>query len=134
MANSNLAVDTSVIIDYFRKRNKRKSVLFQIVDDYTLHLPAVVEFELFAGATDPAKLESTRYLLQFFVPLPLTSAIAQLAGELYRQLKKENQLIEIRDLLIASTAMEEELPLVTLNRKHFQRIEGLDLQPLPPIR
>jgi hypothetical protein len=40
MANPELAVDTSIVIDYFRKRNKRKSVLFQIVDDYTLYLPA----------------------------------------------------------------------------------------------
>lgn len=127
MANSDLAVDTSVIIDYLRKRNKRKSVLFQIVDDYSLYLPAVVEFELFAGASDAEKLESIRYLLQFFVPIPLTPAIAQYAGGLYQRLKRANQLIEIRDLLIASTAIVEDLPLITLNTKHFQRIGELTL-------
>jgi hypothetical protein len=37
MANPDLAVDTSIVIDYFRKRNKQKSILFQIVDDFTLY-------------------------------------------------------------------------------------------------
>jgi predicted nucleic acid-binding protein len=32
------------------------------------------------------------------------------------------------DSLVAATAMEEALTLITLNRKHYQMIEGLQLK------
>jgi tRNA(fMet)-specific endonuclease VapC len=39
-----------------------------------------------------------------------------------------NQLLEIRDILIAATALAYDLPLMTLNTRHFDRIEGLQLR------
>ena len=49
------------------------------------------------------------------------------ARSVYRQLKRENKMIDISDILIASTAMANDLPLATLNRDHFERIRGLRL-------
>ena len=51
MGNQNVMIDTSIIIDHLRKKNKKKSILFKIVDLYNFHLSIIVEFELFAGAT-----------------------------------------------------------------------------------
>jgi len=36
-------------------------------------------------------------------------------------------MVEFRDIFIASTSIEYNLPLVTLNKKHFNRIEHLEL-------
>ncbi len=34
-------------------------------------------------------------------------------------------MIDIADLFIAATAVAYKYPIVTLNRKHFERIDGL---------
>ena len=36
-------------------------------------------------------------------------------------------MIEFRDIFIAATCIENNLPIVTLNKKHFERIAGLDI-------
>jgi tRNA(fMet)-specific endonuclease VapC len=59
--------------------------------------------------------------------LPFTDVIAQKAADIYHQLKHNNQLIEFRDIFIAATCIVNDLPLVTLNKKHFQRIDGLEI-------
>ena len=43
------------------------------------------------------------------------------------QLRRDGNLIGDMDLLIASTAIENDLTLVTRNQRHFDRVPGLDL-------
>ena len=133
MAHPDLLLDTSIIIDHLRKRNTRNSILFNIVDEYRLYLPTIVEFELFVGATDPEKRQDIHDVLQFCDILPITSDIAQHAAQLYQDLKRTNQIIEIRDLFIASTAIIYHLPLMTINTQHFTRIDMLHVI-TPPSR
>lgn len=57
------------------------------------------------------------------------SAVA--ASEIYKQLKSENKLIEIADILIGSIALTNQISLATLNKKHFTRINNLELVQLP---
>jgi predicted nucleic acid-binding protein len=35
------------------------------------------------------------------------------------------------DILIAATALANDLPLLTRNRRHFERVPGLRFHPLP---
>ncbi len=127
MAHPDLMIDTSVVIDHLRKRNKRKSALFRIVDDYQLHTSTIVEFELFAGATNAKKRQDLQQILKTCASVSLTSEIAQHAGQLYQRLKRKNKLLEIRDLFIASSAVVHGIPLMTFNLGHFQRVDGLNL-------
>ena len=133
MASPGIMIDTSIIIDHLRKRNKQKSILFQVVDSHLLHAPTIVEFELFAGATNAAKRQDVQRVLEPCTILPLTSEIAQHAAHLYQQLKQSNQVLEIRDLFIAATAIIHGYPLMTLNAKHFARIDALDLLSPPKL-
>jgi len=36
-------------------------------------------------------------------------------------------LIDTPDIMIAGTALQNNMPVATLNRKHFERITGLEL-------
>jgi len=45
----------------------------------------------------------------------------------YLDLRRKNKLIEFRDILIASTALLFDIKIATLNRKHFDRIEKLEI-------
>jgi predicted nucleic acid-binding protein len=53
--------------------------------------------------------------------------IAQKFGEIKSRLLKKGNVIEDLDMLIAATAMAGNMALVTLNAKHFERIEGLEV-------
>lgn len=43
-------------------------------------------------------------------------------------LKRKRKQIDIADLFIAATAINFNLPIATLNRKHFERIEILNIR------
>jgi len=45
----------------------------------------------------------------------------------YRELKLKRKQIEIADLFIAATAVAHNFPFATLNRKHFDRIDRLNI-------
>jgi tRNA(fMet)-specific endonuclease VapC len=60
--------------------------------------------------------------------LPFTQKVADVAAELYADLRKQGQPIDDIDLLIAGTAIANELILVTNNRKHFDRITQLEVE------
>jgi predicted nucleic acid-binding protein len=48
-------------------------------------------------------------------------------GRIRGQLRRDGNLVGDMDLLIASTAIAHDLTLVTRNRRHFERIPGLEL-------
>jgi tRNA(fMet)-specific endonuclease VapC len=60
--------------------------------------------------------------------LPLTDDVVVRAAEIYAHLKKKGQLIGDADILIASTALVRDLPLVTGNLEHFSRIPDLRIE------
>lgn len=127
MEAAHIVIDTSIVIEHLRKHNKRKSILYNLPDEYTLYVPTIVEFELFVGATDEKKHQDIQDVLQLCTTLPFTSDVAWQAAMIYQMLRRQNQMIDIRDILIAATAIAHRLPLMTLNSRHFERIEGLQL-------
>ena len=63
-----------------------------------------------------------------FPTLPFAKAVAEKAAIIYQELKKENKVIEFRDIFIAATALVHDMPVLTSNKKHFTRVKGLKLQ------
>ena len=134
MEAPHILIDTSIIVEHLRKRNKRKSLLYSLIETHVLYTSTIVEFELFAGATNARKQQDIHDILSLFHILPLTSDIAQQAASIYQDLKKNNEIIEVGDILIAATTIHANLPIMTMNTTHFQRIEGVTLLPLPSLR
>jgi len=127
MEHRKVLIDTSVIIDHLRKRDKPKSMLFTIADRFNLFVSSITVFELYAGATDERKKKDIENIISTAEVIPFSTDIAKEAGELYISLKKENRILEIRDIFIAATAATFNLPIVTLNRDHFERIKKIEL-------
>jgi predicted nucleic acid-binding protein len=128
MAGSELILlDTSILIDFFRKKDKSKSKFYSLTSKYKLFAVSVItEYEIFTGAHD-STLEYWNIFFDKVMVLPLERVTTQNAVKIFKQLKHNNQLIEIPDILIGSTAIVNKIKLATLNRKHFERIEGLDI-------
>jgi predicted nucleic acid-binding protein len=72
---------------------------------------------LYAGVRDPER-RVLKKLLKTFTHHPVTARIAVRGGKLRRQYLKSHQL-ELADTLIAGTAEELGLEMVTRNAKHY---------------
>lgn len=71
---------------------------------------------------------SFQEFLALFTVLPLTDETMQHFARLRALLRRRGNLIPDLDLLIAATAIEHELVLLTRNRRHVERIPDLQLQ------
>ena len=127
MENTLICLDTSVLVDYYRKKDKSKSLFFKLTEKYALFaVSAITEYELYLGNTEEQNIFWDKFFSQITI-LPFDTKAARKATDIYKQLKIKNQLIDVPDILIAGTVMSNNLPFATLNRKHFERINGLEI-------
>lgn len=125
MANKIILADTSILIDYFRKTDKSNSSLVSLFDqDYNFAISAISHYEIYSGTTSTQTPFWQDLLLQTTV-LSFNQNAAQIAVNINNELKKKRKQIEMADLFIAATAIAYDLPIATLNKKHFERIVGL---------
>jgi predicted nucleic acid-binding protein len=126
MARKRILVDTSMLIDHLRKKRKEKSLFYQLSDQFVYEISVVTEFEFRIGCTKRNR-DFTETLLSAIQVLPFDSQCAKVAVQLYTDLKSMNKLIDMPDIFIAATALANDLPLLTLNKKHFERVKNLNL-------
>ena len=130
MAGQIILLDTSILIDFFRKKDKSKTAFVQLADHYTqFFISAITEYEIRSGINPEQETFWEEVLGQIEV-VPFDSQIVSVATDINRALKRKNKQIAIPDLFIAATAVAVKVPLATFNRKHFDRIEGLTLADL----
>ena len=60
-----------------------------------------------------------------FPQLPVTMQVARTGSRIRRELRRKGELIGDFDILIAATALEAGMIMVTDNARHFEPIEGL---------
>ncbi|MDB5029637.1 type II toxin-antitoxin system VapC family toxin, partial [Mucilaginibacter sp.] len=106
---------------------KLNTTLYLLPDNEELYISSVTLYELYMGATTKEKEDDVRALTDDLTVLPFTDTIAFKAAQLYHQLKQKNKMIEFRDIFIAATCIVNEIPLITLNKKHFKRMEEIHL-------
>ncbi|HTB32240.1 MAG TPA: type II toxin-antitoxin system VapC family toxin [Bacteroidia bacterium] len=127
MADKIVLADTSVMIDYFRKTDKNKAQLITLaLQGYSFCISAITEYEIYSGAT-PAQLPFWNELLEKVQVIPFDKAAVKTAVEINRRLKHKRKQIDLADLFIAAIAVAHKLPFATLNKKHFDRIEELEI-------
>ena len=130
MESSIICLDTSVLIDYYRKRDKSKSLFFKLTKEYSVFaVSAITEYELYIGNSQEQNIFWNDFFSRVII-LPFDTKAVKQAVNIYKQLKQQNKLIDIPDIMIAGTALQNRIPLATLNRKHFERINGLQIMTL----
>jgi predicted nucleic acid-binding protein len=127
MENRKILVDTSVIIDYLRNKNKQKSIFIKLFKEYDLCLSVITAFELFNGATTENKKNDIEILCKELEIIDFDFETAKLSSSIYLDLCKMNKLIEFRDILIGATAIQKNIQIATLNLKHFVRIKNIKI-------
>ena len=118
-------VDTSVIIDFLRQKEKQKTLFYKLAQD-DLFVSIITHTELYAGKSvwkNPlAKLE----LKELFSGLTILNLEPGISENAVR-IKACHHNSSLLDCIIAATAIYHDLELVTLNKKDFEKIEGVKL-------
>lgn len=114
-----LLLDTDVLIEYLRGRPEAVEYLEGLTAD--LYVSVISVAELFAGARSDEEERSLEQFLLAFTVLPVTEVVAQ-SGGLYRRDFRPGHGTGLADALIAATAEENGLSLVTFNRRHFPMV------------
>jgi len=120
-----MVIDTSIFIEYLRSKDRGQTILANLPVDSVLYVSSVTVFELYSGATDIRKRQDVDALLQGVFILPLNAETAKNAGFIYQDLRRRGSMIEVTDIMIAATALANDLPVKTLNIGHFQRVSDL---------
>lgn len=119
-------LDTDCIINHLRGK---KEII--PTADQALAMSIVTMGELLYGAQRSSNPKKTQEIISIFQSdyrvsiIDVTEPIIVRYASIKVALSKLGALIEDFDLLIAATALEHNLTLVTGNKKHFARIRGL---------
>lgn len=124
-----VCLDTDFMIACLRKDQKAKDKLEELESvQEPLHTTVINAFELYKGAfnakdvrTELARVDA---LLDAFFILALDRDSARAAGAFH---DRSNPIGE-SDLLIASISIAHKQVLITRNKKHFERIAGLQVE------
>ena len=127
MEANGMVVDTCIFIDFLRAKDKTDSLLFRVSDENQICISSVTLYELLMGATSPEKINDIKLLTDEIPVLPFDEIVARESSLTYHKLRKVNKMIDFRDIFIAATCIVNDLPLLTLNKSHFERVKGLKI-------
>lgn len=122
-----IVLDTSILIEYFRKSKKENSAFYQIAQTESYFaITSITKYEIDVGA----KVEDSSFWSEFyssFLTIPFDGNVVNEAVKITNELKQSRQLIEFADIAIAASARVNNYSIATLNTKHFDRIHGSNL-------
>ncbi|MBI4906869.1 MAG: PIN domain-containing protein [Acidobacteria bacterium] len=124
-------LDSSVIFDALNGKRGRAEYLRTLIrEGHVLGCCPVNNTEVYAGIRD-SEFHKTADFLSSLDLIPIDAATARRAGLLKRDWAKGGHTLAYTDVTIAAAALQNNLPLLTDNRKHFP-MQDLVLFPLPP--
>ena len=127
MANKIVLIDTSILIDYYRKTNKANSTWITLVrQEFEFAISAISKYEIYSGATQN-QLSFWDSIFQAIAVIPFDEACVNSAVTINADLKRKRKKIDLADLFIAATAVTHNLIFDTLNKKDFDRIDQLSI-------
>lgn len=120
-----ILLDSSVIIDFLRRKDKEVSLLYSLADS-DLYISIITHTELYAGKSvweNETLKEALEKILDGITIIPLENEISQKAGHI----KAKHNNNSLLDCIIAATVSLHDMQLATLNMKDFQQIEEIKL-------
>ncbi len=122
-----ILLDTSVLIELFRKKNKEQTLFYKVSQqDKELAISTITNYEIGIG-NKQSHATYWAHLSQQLTILPFDRLCSENAINIYSDLSQKNKLLDLADLLIGATAITHQIPIATLNVKHFERISGLEV-------
>ncbi len=134
MAATSIVIDSSIVIEFFRKGDKTKSMLYQLSFQHQFYASVITAFEVQVGLKSDLQRREYQELMMNVQILELDQRVIDSAVQIHHHLQAHNAHIGLADLLIGATTLHHALPLATLNQRHFKRIPDLTLLDLSSFR
>ncbi len=111
-------LDSNILIRYLRKTTGYRDLLHDIERKGWTFISAMTRLEIVRGMKARER-EDTFDLLNSLETISMSLEISDLAGELIRSWRGRGIILSDTDAIIAATALQHGLVLVTINPKHF---------------
>ncbi|MDP3150185.1 MAG: type II toxin-antitoxin system VapC family toxin [Ignavibacteria bacterium] len=119
-----LLIDSDILIDFIR--GYKPAYSFFEKNKRIVFISILSKFEIIAGAKDQNKIIKLEEFLSNFSVLTLSNEIIESAYEIFKTSFLTNNM-SANDALIAATSIYFKFPLVSRNKKHYSKIEKLEL-------
>jgi predicted nucleic acid-binding protein len=124
MTKDGVIVDTSVLIAFFRGKEKIADKVSALLQDNRLMTTGLIIAELLQGMKDVKEEKNISDILAETSPLEITTDLWIKAGKVALSLRKKGINLPLTDVAIAALAIEHNLQIFTLD-KHFEQIPGV---------
>jgi predicted nucleic acid-binding protein len=114
-----LLLDTTVLVDVLRGRTHALTMLSEAArSGHTFATSVMNVAEVYAGIK-PNEGSMAREFLDQLTKHDITPSIAEHGGRLVNMWARQGRTLTVVDTIVAATALEHNLALVTANRKDF---------------
>ena len=122
-------IDSDFAIAILKGNKSAKELLTTLESEGDIFITSISIFEItyITKEISKKKERSLMNLIGTLKVFPLEKNSALLASKIGRKLAKEGKMVHPMDLMIGSIALQNKMPLVTNNVKHFSRIIGLEI-------
>ena len=129
-----IIVDTDFLSDYLAGANSAKKTMYDLLKEGMYIVTTVITAsELYFGSYrrkwQQKRVQILEQLLSSLIVLPFTKDHTNEYGKLRALLVDQGIDIGFADTVIAAIAKIENIPVLTANIKHFERIEELTIRP-----
>lgn len=121
----NILIDTDIVIEYLRNKDKYSTELIKLMQEHDLFLSSISEFELYLGAKTVRHQNDLEILFSEVEVIPFDFGCGKIAANIWKETQARHQHVEIKDIFIASIAISNDVWLQSFNKRHFQGITGL---------
>jgi predicted nucleic acid-binding protein len=123
-------IETSVIVDYLRNKERAVNLVDNLEGDLTSSYICLAE--LYEGIYRVKNFkEAEEGVLNFFSSLSeiygIEEDISRNFGQIRANLKKRGNVLEDLDIFIAATCVANDLIMITFNQEHFMRVDNLQI-------
>ena len=127
-----VVLDTDFLIDLMHGQAQAVRLLEELLDaPDPVGISAITVMQLYHGvsraAVPAAETDRIEKALKGIATYDLTRGIAAEAGRVDGELVARGEGIDPADVIIGSTALQRNEPVVTRNTRHFSRMKGLRL-------
>jgi len=127
-----ICVDTDVLIDFLKRKDPGSQTYELWRKKASVGITSITAFELILGAklshVKEKRYEEVMSLIRQHEKIyPFDIASAEIASEIGAELRRQGNGIEIRDLFNAAICVRLDIPILTRNKNHYQRVTELGL-------
>lgn len=122
-----IVADTDVLIDFLAGRDPAAGRVTNELRSGNLWTTVITRFEMLSGVRNEREARIVGDLLASVRVASLDASAADRAALIRRALERKGVGIGMADSLIAGIVLHIGGTLLTRNRRHFERVEGLDL-------